>query len=125
MKVEFQLASFYFFYFAIIAIHIIFLPKILELEGFSGSEIGFVYAAAPLVRFIIPFAFIKGLKLNNTIFNFALILLFFSAISFYLVLDSFAGLIVVNTTLGIGLSLPICVSAITSIYGKTKERPIP
>ncbi|MEA1918035.1 MAG: MFS transporter, partial [Campylobacterota bacterium] len=59
---------------------------------------------------------------NNTIFNFALILLFFSAISFYLVLDSFAGLIVVNTTLGIGLSLVLPYIEVIALTHIGKER---
>ena len=65
----FFVGSFYFFYFAIIAVHIIFMPKVLDMTGYAPSEIGIIYASAPLVRFIIPFAFLKGLKLDRSVFN--------------------------------------------------------
>ncbi|MGB3962598.1 MAG: MFS transporter, partial [Sulfurimonas sp.] len=44
------LAVFYFFYFGIVGIYIIFMPKVLMMVGYSGSEIGIIFAAAPLVR---------------------------------------------------------------------------
>jgi len=55
------LSLFYYFYFSIVGIYIIFLPKVLSELGYSASEIGILFAAAPLVRFILPFLFIKGL----------------------------------------------------------------
>ena len=102
---SFLFSSFYFFYFSIIAIHIIFIPKVLDMVGYSPSEIGIIFASAPLVRFIVPFLFLKGLKLGRNIFNTALILLFISVISFYPALYSFWGLLIANIGLGIGLSL--------------------
>ena len=101
----FKIASFYFFYFAIIAVHIIFMPKVLSIVGYSPSEIGIIFASAPLVRFIVPFLFLRGLKLNKHIFHFALLLMFVSAMSFYSALEHFYALMAVNISLGIGLSL--------------------
>ena len=53
------IALFYFFYFAIVAIYVIFMPKVLSMVGYSPSEIGFIFAAGPLVRFGLPFLFLK------------------------------------------------------------------
>ncbi len=116
------LALFYFFYFAIIAVHIIFLPKVLSSVGYSPSEIGIIFAAAPLVRFIVPFAFIKGVQLNRTIFNYALLLLSLSAFAFYPALDSFYALLCANIGLGIGLSLILPFIEVIALEQVGKER---
>ncbi|MEA1918873.1 MAG: MFS transporter [Campylobacterota bacterium] len=118
----FLFSSFYFFYFAIIAIHIIFIPKVLDMVGFSPSEIGIIFASAPLVRFIIPFLFLKGLQLGRNIFNQALLLLFISALSFYPALYSFWGLLLANIGLGIGLSLILPYIEVIALEQIGKER---
>lgn len=116
------LSSFYFFYFAIIGVYIIFIPKILASLGYLASEIGIIFSAAPLVRFIIPFAFIKGLKLDAKVFKFALLIMVLSSIYFYLSLDNFYGLLIANITLGIGLSLIIPYIEVISLGHIGKER---
>jgi len=99
------LSTFYFFYFSIVGVYIIFLPKVLSTIGYSASEIGIIFATAPMIRFLLPFAFIKGLKLNNKAFNVALIFMLVSSISFYFTRDSFSNLLLSNIGMGIGLSL--------------------
>ena len=99
------LATFYFFYFGVIGVYVIFLPKVLSMSGYSPSEIGIIFAAAPLVRFVVPFAFARGLKLNRSSFNGALVIMLLSATSFYFSLDDFYKLLFSNIGLGIGLSL--------------------
>ncbi len=116
------LALFYFFYFAIIAVHIIFLPKVLSEVGYSPSDIGIIFAAAPLVRFIVPFAFIKGVQLNRSVFNYALILLSLSALAFYPSLNHFYALLVANIGLGIGLSLILPYVEVIALVLIGKER---
>ncbi|MEA3523854.1 MAG: MFS transporter [Campylobacterota bacterium] len=118
----FLFSSFYFFYFSIIAIHIIFIPKVLDMVGYSPSEIGIIFASAPLVRFIIPFLFLKGLQLGRGIFNAALVLLFASVLSFYPALDSFWGLLFANIGLGIGLSLILPYIEVIALEQIGKER---
>ncbi|MEA1955393.1 MAG: MFS transporter [Campylobacterota bacterium] len=98
-------SSFYFFYFSVVGVYIIFLPKVLSMLGYSASEIGIIFAVAPMVRFLLPFAFIKGLKLNAIAFNIALIFMLVSSISFYFTNENFTTLILSNIGLGIGLSL--------------------
>ncbi|MCJ7765354.1 MAG: MFS transporter, partial [Thiovulaceae bacterium] len=99
------IALFYFFYFAIIAIYVIFMPKVLSMVGYSPSEIGTIFAAAPLVRFAIPFLFLKGVKLDRRTFNGALLLLFFSTLALFMTLESFWPLLFTNIAIGVGLSL--------------------
>lgn len=118
----FLFSAFYFFYFAIIAIHIIFIPKVLDMVGYSPSEIGIIFASAPLVRFIVPFVFLKGLKLGRRIFNRALVILLISALSFYPALHSFWAMILANVGLGIGLSLILPYIEVIALELIGKER---
>lgn len=99
------LSSFYFFYFAIVGVYLIFLPKVFSGIGYSAQEIGILLAALPLVRFILPFFFIRGLELNRGIFNAALVIMVVSAASFYINVADFYRLLASNIALGVGMSL--------------------
>lgn len=116
------LALFYFFYFALIGVYVIFLPKVLSLSGYSASDIGIIFAAAPLVRFIVPFLFIKGLKLDVKSFNFALGILVLSAISFYLSVENFYWLLFSNIGIGVGISLILPYIELISLNNLGKEK---
>lgn len=116
------LSTFYFFYFAIIGVYIIFMPKVLSMSGYTASEIGIIFAAGPLVRFLLPFAFLRGLKINITTFNIALVIMVISSISFYLSLDSFYKLLFSNIFLGLGLSLILPYIEVISLSTIGKER---
>lgn len=116
------LAIFYFFYFSIIGVYIIFLPKVLSMAGYAASDIGIIFAAAPLVRFLVPFAFIKGLKINVLSFNISLLIMCLSALSFYFSLDSFYKLLFSNISLGVGLSIVLPYVELISLKYLGKER---
>jgi len=116
------LSVFYFFYFAIVGVYVIFMPKVLAMSGYSASEIGIIFAAGPMVRFLLPFAFTRGLKLNSMSFNIALIVMTLSAISFYLSLESFYKLLFSNIGLGIGMSLILPYIELISLDYIGKER---
>jgi len=118
----FLLSLFYYFYFSIVGIYIIFLPKVLSGVGYSASEIGIIFAAAPLIRFILPFLFIKGLQLNSKIFNAALVLVVISALSFYFSLNYFYLLLCSNIALGVGLALVLPYVELISLAAIGKER---
>lgn len=118
----FLLAAFYFFYFAIVGIYVIFLPKVLAMIGYSGVEIGTVFATAPLVRFLVPFAFIKGFRLSRSTFNFALLLVVITAAFFYLSLHSFYPLVFTNILFGVGLSLLLPYAEVMALSFISKER---
>jgi PPP family 3-phenylpropionic acid transporter len=102
---SFIIGAFYFFYFALIGVHIIFVPKILSMVGYSSIDIGIIFASAPLVRFIVPFLFLKGFKLDHKTFVVSLILMLLGAIAFYPALTSFWPLLISNVVFGIGISL--------------------
>lgn len=99
------ISLFYFFYFALIGVHIIFVPKILSMSGMSSIEIGIIFASAPLVRFAVPFLFLRGFKLNNTTFYISLALMTLGAVGFYPSLGNFWALLGVNILFGIGIAL--------------------
>lgn len=98
-------ALFYFFYFALIGVHVIFVPKILSMSGMSAMEIGIIFASAPLVRFAIPFMFLRGFVLNQQVFYISLILMLLGASGFYPALSHFWALLSVNILFGIGIAL--------------------
>lgn len=116
------LSAFYFFYFAIIGVYIIFIPKMLSISGYSASEIGIIFAAAPLVRFVVPFAFTKGLTLNAKTFNIALFIMLASSVSFYFSLHHFYKLLFSNIGLAIGLSLTLPYIEVVSLSLIGKEK---
>ncbi len=99
------ISLFYFFYFALIGVHIIFVPKILSMSGMSSIEIGIIFASAPLVRFAVPFMFLRGFKLNHMTFYISLALMTLGAIGFYPSLTHFWSLLGVNILFGIGIAL--------------------
>ncbi|MBD3800144.1 MAG: MFS transporter [Campylobacterales bacterium] len=115
-------SAFYFFYFAIIGVYVIFMPKVLEMVGYAPSEIGIIFASAPLVRFAVPFAFMCGLRLDRTVFNGALLLMLGAAAAFFPALPHFWALLAANITLGIGLSLilPYIEVIVLELIGKER-----
>ncbi|MHC3995114.1 MFS transporter [Thiomicrolovo sp. ZZH C-3] len=115
-------SAFYFFYFAIIGVYVIFMPKVLEMVGYAPSEIGIIFASAPLVRFAVPFAFMRGLRLDRTVFNAALLLMLAAAAAFFPALPHFWALLAANITLGIGLSLilPYIEVIVLELIGKER-----
>jgi PPP family 3-phenylpropionic acid transporter len=116
------IASFYFFYFALIGVHVIFVPKILSMVGYLPSEIGIILASAPLVRFAIPFLFLKGFQLHQKTFYTALSLMTLGAIGFYPSLDFFWPLLFVNILFGIGIALILPFIEVIALEHIGKER---
>ena len=101
----FNISAFYFFFFSIIGVYIIYLPKVLELKGYSSFEIGIVFAMSPLMRFITPFFFLKHFNLTKKIYFYSLILSIISGILLYLTINNFYLFLIPNITLGISFSL--------------------
>ncbi|MDF1875259.1 MFS transporter [Sulfurimonas sp. SAG-AH-194-I05] len=116
------LSSFYFFYFAVVGVYIIFMPKVLAMSGYSASDIGILFAAGPLVRFLLPFAFVKGLKIDLKIFNIALLFILVSAFSFYYSINNFYQLLLSNIGIGMGLSVVLPYIEVISLHTMGKER---
>ncbi len=116
------LSLFYYFYFSVVGVYIIFIPKVLSEIGYSGVAIGIILAASPLVRFILPFLFIRGLELNSKVFNFALLIMSISALLFFFAIHNFYFLLLSNILLGVGLGLvlPYIEFISLDIVGKEK-----
>jgi len=85
----FLISTFYFFYFSAVGVYVIYLPKILDNIGYSSLEVGIVFSIAPLVRFALPFFFLKRFKLTVRVFHIALWLLLASIPMLYLTLENF------------------------------------
>ena len=101
----FNLSAFYFFYFACVAVYIIFMPSVLKSLEYSTLEIGIIFAIAPLIRFITPFIFLKKLHLNQRIFKIFLLISLISSFMFYFTIQKFYLFIITNVFLGIGWSI--------------------
>lgn len=116
------LALFYYFYFSVVGVYVIFIPKVLSGVGYSGSEIGILLGAAPLVRFVLPFLFFKGLKLGSAIFHIALVVMALSSVLFYAALEHFYPLLFSNVLLGVGMSLVLPYIEVIALQSIGKER---
>jgi PPP family 3-phenylpropionic acid transporter len=84
------------------------MPEALTGFGYSKSEIGTIYAIAPLVRFILPFIFKYYIKLNSKIYLIALLFTFVASLFFTATVDNFYLHLLSNAILGasMGIILP-------------------
>jgi len=105
MKLFFRISSFYFFYFTLVAIYIIFLPKILQTLGYSSFQIGFIFSLGPLMRFLLPFFFLNKIQLTQKIFYGSLLLSLISALLFYITIQNCYLFIIPNILLGISFAV--------------------
>ena len=121
------LGAYYFFYFALVGVYVIFMPKVLiELE-YSTVEVGIVYAAAPFMRFLLPFVFKHYVNLTPKVYLLSLFLTFIGTLFFLGTVQSFEFYLVANLLFGasMGISLPYVETiALASLpkdrYGKVR-----
>ena len=118
----FNLSAFYFFYFAAVAVYIIFLPKVLHDIGYGPAQIGVIFALAPLMRFATPFLFLKHIKLDRKVFVSALILSIICSISFYYTIYDFYAFMINNAILGACLSLILPYIEVIALKDLGKDR---
>ncbi|NQY24243.1 MAG: MFS transporter [Campylobacteraceae bacterium] len=118
----FNISAFYYFYFSATAVYVIFMPKVLLDVGYSASEIGILYALAPLMRFLTPFLFLKLIKLDAKVFKIALACSTIATSSFYFTLDNFYAFMFTNALLGVSLSLILPYIEIIALKDLGKER---
>ncbi len=121
------LRGYYFFYFAMVGVYVVFMPKILTDLGYKPYEVGIIYASAPMMRFLVPFVFKYFIELTYKVFAASLILTLFSIWLFYITIDGFLGYLFSNIFFGVamGISLPYIEAYALSIlsksdYGKTR-----
>jgi PPP family 3-phenylpropionic acid transporter len=121
------LRGYYFFYFAMVGVYVVFMPKIITDLGYKPYEVGIIYASAPMMRFLIPFVFKYFLELTYKIFVFSLMFSVLSILLFYMTIDGFYGYLLSNIFFGatMGISLPYIEAYALSIlpksdYGRTR-----
>jgi PPP family 3-phenylpropionic acid transporter len=102
------LGAYYFFYFALVGVYVIFMPKVLLELGYSTVEVGIVYAAAPFMRFLLPFVFRHYLALTLKVYLLSLLLTFAGTLLFLATVESFWVYLLANLLFGaaMGISLP-------------------
>ena len=115
-------AAFYFFYFALVGIYIIFLPKLLVESGFSATEVGIIYASGPFMRFLLPFLFRHVIHLTHRVYRISLFAGLFSTLLFFLTVDTFWSYLFANLLFGasVGAILPFVETL--SLQTISKER---
>jgi PPP family 3-phenylpropionic acid transporter len=103
-----KISGFFFFYFVVTGVYVIFMPKILQMIGYGTSQIGMIFALAPLMRFIVPFFFLKHFELSQKVFYAALIGAIGSIALFYPSIHHFYFFALANMLLGacLGMILP-------------------
>ncbi len=121
------LGLFYLFYFAMVGVYVIYMPKVLKDIGYSDIEVGAIYTSAPLMRFILPFIFKKWIKLTNRVYLISLVLTLIITLIFFLTIHNFYIYLLLNLLYGgaMGVALPFVeVIAIEQIgkknYGKVR-----
>ena len=102
------LACFYFFYFALISIYIIFMPKVLLDFNYTKLEVGIIYSSAPFMRFLLPFIFKYFIKLNKRVYVISLIFTTLSTFLFIVTVENVMLYFIVSLLFGIsmGIALP-------------------
>lgn len=122
-----KISSFYFFYFATIAVYVIYLPAIMKGVGYTPFEIGVLFAAGPLSRFVAPFFFVSHFHLNRRTFYTGLGVSTVSAVAIWLFIGNFYMLLSLMVILGFfwSITLPFVeVLALETIkkenYGKSR-----
>ena len=118
----FNLSAFYFFYFAAVGVYVIFLPKVLHDIGYSAFDIGIILAVAPLMKFAMPFLFLKHISLNKRMFKKALFLTVIAVALFYITIEHFYIFMLNNAFLAACLSLILPYLEVTAVSNLGKEK---
>ena len=102
------LSAYYFFYFALVGVYIIFMPKALADLQYSTFEIGVIYFAAPFMRFLLPFVFKSLVALTPKVYTYSLVLMLLSTLLFSYSISNFWLHLFSNLLFGatMGVSLP-------------------
>jgi len=121
------LGAYYFFYFALVGVYVIFMPKALLELSYSTVEVGIIYAAAPFMRFLLPFVFRHWVPLSPKVYLYALAFTFVGTLLFIASVKDFWLYLSANLLFGaaMGISLPyvetIALSTLSkNHYGKVR-----
>jgi len=102
------LGAYYFFYFALVGVYVIFMPKVLLELDYTPIEVGIIYAAAPFMRFLLPFLFRHYVALTPNVYRFSLLFTFIGTLIFLQTVHDFYFYLFANLLFGaaMGISLP-------------------
>jgi len=114
------LGAYYFCYFALVGVYVIFMPKVLLELGYNPVEVGIIYAAAPFMRFLLPFVFKHYISLTPHIYRLSLLFTFIGSLIFLQTVDHFYLYLVSNLFFGaaMGISLPYVEAIALAILSK-------
>jgi PPP family 3-phenylpropionic acid transporter len=121
-SVALALGLFYLFYFAMVGVYVIFMPKVLKDIGYSSVEIGAIYTSAPLMRFLLPFIFKRWIKLNHKVFFISLGATFLTTLVFFITINNFWLLLISSLIYGgaMGAALPFVETIAIEQIGKER-----
>ena len=121
------LGAYYFFYFALVGVYVIFMPKALLDLGYAPLDVGIIYAAAPFMRFLLPFVFRHYVSLTPNIYKLSLLFTFLGTLIFLQTVHDFWFYLIANLLFGasMGVSLPyvetIALGRLSKhLYGKVR-----
>jgi PPP family 3-phenylpropionic acid transporter len=102
------LGAYYFFYFALVGVYVIFMPKVLLELDYTPVQVGIIYAAAPFMRFLLPFVFRHYLPLTPQVYRLSLLFTFIGTLIFLQTVQEFYFYLCANLLFGaaMGISLP-------------------
>ena len=121
------LGAYYFFYFALVGVYVIFMPKALLELGYTPVDVGIIYAAAPFMRFLLPFVFRHYVSLTPHVYKLSLLFTFLGTLLFLQTVHDFWFYLCANLLFGasMGISLPyvetIALGRLSKhLYGKVR-----
>ena len=100
--------AYYFFYFAVVGIYVIFMPKVLLDLGYTPLEVGIIFSAAPFMRFLLPFVFRHYVSLTPKVYQLSLFFTFIGRLLIVATINDFWIYLAANLLFGaaMGISLP-------------------
>jgi len=116
------ISGFYLFYFALVGVYIIFLPKMLLGSGFTAIEVGVIYSAAPFMRFLLPFVFWHFIELSHSVYKISLAITLLTTLLFYITIDSFTLYLIANLIFGASMGVALPFVEIIALRVISKER---
>ena len=121
-KQFFNISAFFFFYFSIVGVWVIFLPKMLHDINYTPAQIGIIFSIPPLMRFLTPFFFLKLFSLSKKVLHITLIMMLLCLPFLYLTIHDFYFFAVANIFFGIsfGLVLPFIETYALTVLAKER-----
>ena len=118
---SFRLGVFYLFYFALVGVYIIFMPKLLLDSGFNATEVGVIFAAAPFMRFLLPFVFRYYVALTLRVYKLSLLFTALSTLLFFVTMDHFYSYLIANLLFGASMGVVLPFVEIIALQIVSKE----